>query len=82
MDTRPVAVKNFLAYSLTRLGLDHVDIYRPGRLDPNVPIAWTGSGRLQESTDFSSWSVITNAPNPYQVTPGTAPYKYYRVISP
>ena len=38
MDTRPIAVKNFLAYSLTRLGLDHVDIYRPGRLDPNVPI--------------------------------------------
>ena len=34
MDTRPIAVRNFLAYSLTRLGLDHVDIYRPGRLDP------------------------------------------------
>ena len=41
MDTRPLAVKNFLAYSLTRLGLDHVDIYRPGRLDPNVPIEET-----------------------------------------
>jgi aryl-alcohol dehydrogenase-like predicted oxidoreductase len=38
MDARPAAVKNFLAYSLTRLGLGHVDIYRPGRLDPNVPI--------------------------------------------
>ena len=38
IDTRPVAVKNFLAYSLTRLGVDHIDIYRPGRLDPNVPI--------------------------------------------
>jgi aryl-alcohol dehydrogenase-like predicted oxidoreductase len=37
-DTRPAAVKNFLAYSLTRLGVDHVDIYRPGRLDPAVPI--------------------------------------------
>jgi aryl-alcohol dehydrogenase-like predicted oxidoreductase len=37
-DSRPAAVKNFLAYSLTRLGLDHVDIYRPGRLDPAVPI--------------------------------------------
>jgi len=37
-DTRPVAVKNFLAYTLTRLGLDHVDIYRPARLDPAVPI--------------------------------------------
>jgi aryl-alcohol dehydrogenase-like predicted oxidoreductase len=41
MDTRPLAVKNFLAYSLTRLALDHVDIYRPGRLDPNVPIEET-----------------------------------------
>jgi aryl-alcohol dehydrogenase-like predicted oxidoreductase len=38
MDTRPAAVKNFLAYSLRRLGVDHIDIYRPGRLDPNVPI--------------------------------------------
>jgi aryl-alcohol dehydrogenase-like predicted oxidoreductase len=38
MDTRPVAVKNFVTYSLTRLGLDHIDIYRPGRLDPAVPI--------------------------------------------
>src|SRR5262249_3464796 len=37
MDTRPAAAKNFVAYTLTRLGLDHVDIYRPGRLDPNVP---------------------------------------------
>ena len=41
IDTRPVAVKNSLAYSLTRLGLDHIDIYRPGRLDPNVPIEET-----------------------------------------
>jgi aryl-alcohol dehydrogenase-like predicted oxidoreductase len=37
-DNRPEAVKNFLAYSLTRLGVDHVDIYRPARLDPAVPI--------------------------------------------
>lgn len=41
MDTRPVAVKNFLAYSLRRLGVDHIDVYRPGRLDPNVPIEET-----------------------------------------
>lgn len=40
-DTRPVAVKNFLAYTLTRLGVDHIDIYRPARLDPNVPIEET-----------------------------------------
>lgn len=41
VDTRPVAMKTFLAYSLTRLGLDHVDIYRPARLDPDVPIEET-----------------------------------------
>ena len=38
VDTRPVAVKNFAAYSLKRLGVDVIDIYRPARLDPNVPI--------------------------------------------
>ncbi|WP_164011234.1 aldo/keto reductase [Pyxidicoccus trucidator] len=37
-DTRPVAVKNFLAYTLRRLGTDYVDVYRPARVDPNVPI--------------------------------------------
>jgi aryl-alcohol dehydrogenase-like predicted oxidoreductase len=40
-DARPVALKNFLTYSLTRLGVDHVDIYRPARLDPAVPIEET-----------------------------------------
>jgi len=40
-DTRPAAVKNFLAYSLRRLGTDYVDVYRPARLDPNVPIEET-----------------------------------------
>jgi pyridoxine 4-dehydrogenase len=38
IDCRPAAVKNFLAYSLQRLGTDHIDIYRPARLDPDVPI--------------------------------------------
>lgn len=38
MDGRPASVKNFLAYSLVRLGTDHVDVYRPARLDPSVPI--------------------------------------------
>jgi aryl-alcohol dehydrogenase-like predicted oxidoreductase len=41
MDTRPGAVKNFLAYSLRRLGVDYIDIYRPARLDPQVPIEET-----------------------------------------
>jgi aryl-alcohol dehydrogenase-like predicted oxidoreductase len=41
VDGRPAAVKNFLAYSLQRLGLDYIDIYRPARVDPNVPIEET-----------------------------------------
>jgi aryl-alcohol dehydrogenase-like predicted oxidoreductase len=46
-DARPKAVKNFLAYSLTRLGTDYVDIYRPARLDPDVPIEET-AGAIAE----------------------------------
>jgi aryl-alcohol dehydrogenase-like predicted oxidoreductase len=41
IDGRPVAVRNFLAYSLQRLGTDYVDIYRLGRVDPQVPIEET-----------------------------------------
>jgi pyridoxine 4-dehydrogenase len=37
-DCRPKAVRNFLAYSLKRLGTDYIDIYRPARLDPEVPV--------------------------------------------
>ncbi|WP_067816034.1 aldo/keto reductase [Nocardia inohanensis] len=44
VDTRPAATKNFLAYSLQRLGTDYLDIYRPARLDPNVPIEETIGG--------------------------------------
>ena len=40
-DSRPAAVKNFLAYTLQRLRVDHIDIYRPARLDPSVPIEET-----------------------------------------
>jgi aryl-alcohol dehydrogenase-like predicted oxidoreductase len=40
-DTRPAAVKNFLTYTLRRLDTDHVDIYRPARVDPKVPIEET-----------------------------------------
>jgi aryl-alcohol dehydrogenase-like predicted oxidoreductase len=42
-DARPAAVKNFAAYSLKRLGVEHIDIYRPARLDPAVPIEDTVS---------------------------------------
>ncbi|MEV0296765.1 aldo/keto reductase [Nocardia sp. NPDC050710] len=37
-DNRPVALRNFLTYTLQRLGVDYIDIYRPARLDPAVPI--------------------------------------------
>lgn len=41
IDGRPVAVKNFLAYTLRRLGTDYVDVYRLARVDPAVPIEET-----------------------------------------
>lgn len=44
VDTRPAATKNFLAYTLKRLNVDYIDIYRPARLDPNVPIEETVGG--------------------------------------
>jgi pyridoxine 4-dehydrogenase len=40
-DASPPAVKTALAHSLTRLGVDYIDIYRPARLDPDVPIEET-----------------------------------------
>jgi aryl-alcohol dehydrogenase-like predicted oxidoreductase len=43
-DARPAALKTALAYSLKRLGVDHIDIYRPARLDPDVPIEETIGG--------------------------------------
>jgi aryl-alcohol dehydrogenase-like predicted oxidoreductase len=49
-DSRPEAVRNFLAYSLTRLGTDYIDIYRPARLDPTVPIEET-VGAIKEMVD-------------------------------
>ncbi|SNT42986.1 Predicted oxidoreductase [Actinomadura meyerae] len=50
VDGRPEAVKNFLGHTLTRLGLDHIDIYRPARLDPAVPIEDT-VGAIKEMID-------------------------------
>ncbi len=40
-DLRPEAVKNFLAYSLRRLGTDYVDLYQPSRVDARTPIEET-----------------------------------------
>src|SRR3954447_21441797 len=49
-DARPAAVKTACAYSLNRLGVDHIDVYRPARLDPNVPIEET-VGAIGELVD-------------------------------
>ena len=49
-DARPAAVKTALAYTLKRLDTDHVDIYRPARVDPNVPIEET-VGAIKELID-------------------------------
>ncbi|NGN92384.1 aldo/keto reductase [Nocardioides sp. KC13] len=49
-DGRPEAAKSFVAYSLQRLGTDHIDIYRPARVDPQVPIEET-VGAVQEMVD-------------------------------
>ena len=39
MDLRPVAIRNFVNYSLTRLGIDTIDLYQPSRMDGSVPVA-------------------------------------------
>ncbi|WP_031526406.1 aldo/keto reductase [Dyadobacter crusticola] len=39
MDLRPVAIKNFINYSLTRLGIETIDLYQPSRMDGSVPVA-------------------------------------------
>jgi aryl-alcohol dehydrogenase-like predicted oxidoreductase len=49
-DASPAAVKTFLAYSLTRLGTDYIDLYQPARLDPKVPIEDT-VGAIAEMID-------------------------------
>jgi aryl-alcohol dehydrogenase-like predicted oxidoreductase len=49
-DASPPAVKTALAHSLTRLGVEHIDVYRPARLDPDVPIEET-VGAIGEMVD-------------------------------
>lgn len=41
IDSRPEHVKNYLAYTLNRLGTDYVDLYQPARIDPNIPVEET-----------------------------------------
>jgi aryl-alcohol dehydrogenase-like predicted oxidoreductase len=50
LDLRPAAVKNFLAYSLKRLGTNHIDLYQPCRVDPSIPIEET-VGAMVEMKD-------------------------------
>jgi aryl-alcohol dehydrogenase-like predicted oxidoreductase len=38
MDLRPIAIKNFVNYSLTRLGIETIDLYQPSRMDGSVPV--------------------------------------------
>ncbi len=49
-DISPAATRNFLAYSLQRLGVDHIDVYRPARFDGSVPIEDT-VGAIAEMID-------------------------------
>lgn len=41
IDSRPEHVKNYLAYTLKRLGTDYVDLYQPARIDPHIPVEET-----------------------------------------
>jgi len=41
LDVRPQAVQNYLNYTLKRLGTDHIDLYQPARIDPNIPVEET-----------------------------------------
>ncbi len=41
IDVRPEAVKNYLSYTLKRLGTDYVDLYQPARINPNIPVEET-----------------------------------------
>lgn len=50
IDNSPSSVKNFLSYTLQRLGVDYIDLYQPARIDPEVPIAET-VGAISEMID-------------------------------
>ncbi|MGH6914568.1 MAG: aldo/keto reductase, partial [Geminicoccales bacterium] len=61
-DGRPAAVKSALAYSLRRLGTDHVDLYQPARVDPAVPIEDTiGAIALMVSAGYVRYIGLSEA---------------------
>lgn len=41
MDVHPDRIKNYLAHSLTRLGVDYIDLYQPARLVEDIPVEET-----------------------------------------
>ncbi|HTT28967.1 MAG TPA: aldo/keto reductase [Solirubrobacteraceae bacterium] len=49
-DVSPTAAKVAIGYTLTRLGTDYVDVYRPGRIEPGVPVEET-IGAIGELVD-------------------------------
>jgi aryl-alcohol dehydrogenase-like predicted oxidoreductase len=71
VDARPAAVKNFVAYSLTRLGVDAIDIYRPARLDPSG--AHRGHGRRDRGADRRPATCATSACPRWAPRPSGAP---------
>lgn len=38
LDIKPFNIKGHLAYSLSRLGMDYVDLYQPARQDTQIPV--------------------------------------------
>ena len=69
-DTSPNAVKTALAYTLTRLGTDYVDLYQPARLDPQVPIEDT-VGAVAEM--IAAGTSATSACRRWARTPSAGP---------
>jgi hypothetical protein len=67
-DPRPAAVKNFLAHTLTRLGLDHIDIYRPARLDPAVPTGTQKNSGSRGSQFVENGKLLGNSVKHGQIT--------------
>jgi aryl-alcohol dehydrogenase-like predicted oxidoreductase len=73
-DASPLAVKNSLAQTLERLGTNHVDIYRPARLDPKVPIEeTTRPSRLLSSSASGRVSVMRK---PLRIASVVMPLRY------
>ncbi len=40
-DNKPEAIRDFLKYTLQRLGVEYIDLYQPARIDPKIPVEET-----------------------------------------